>query len=90
MQPSALVIVCDRLCVLHPLLCPAVVLTIHQPRSSIYKMFDQLMLLSEGRVMYFGAASAATAYFAQCGFECPAQVRLALPEHAACGWLLPA
>jgi ABC-type multidrug transport system ATPase subunit/ABC-type multidrug transport system permease subunit len=50
-----------------------VVLTIHQPRSSIYKMFDQLMLLSEGRVMYFGAASQATAYFAQCGFECPAQ-----------------
>jgi len=37
-------------------------------------MFDQLMLLSEGQVMYFGSAAQATAYFAECGFDCPAQV----------------
>lgn len=34
----------------------AVVCTIHQPRSSIYALFDQLLLLSQGRIMYYGAA----------------------------------
>ncbi len=31
--------------------------TIHQPRSSIYGMFDLLLLLSEGKTMFFGAAA---------------------------------
>jgi len=30
---------------------------IHQPRSSIYAMFDKILLLSEGRLMFFGDAS---------------------------------
>lgn len=34
-----------------------VVCSIHQPRSSIYAMFDDLMLLSEGRCIYAGAFS---------------------------------
>ena len=36
-----------------------VVATVHQPRSSIFAMFDMLQLLSEGRTMYFGPASQA-------------------------------
>ena len=41
-----------RYCV-QPIECrPAIVLR----RSSIYAMFDLLMLLSEGRTMYFGPA----------------------------------
>lgn len=48
-----------------------VVTTIHQPRSSIYEMFDTLMLLSEGRMMYVGPADAAMQYFATRGFPCP-------------------
>lgn len=31
--------------------------TIHQPRSSIYKMFDLILLLSEGRTIFFGPAA---------------------------------
>ncbi|KAL4437525.1 hypothetical protein ABPG77_003506 [Micractinium sp. CCAP 211/92] len=50
-----------------------VVCTIHQPRSSIFQMFDELLLLSEGRTMYFGKASAAVEYFASVGFRCPEQ-----------------
>lgn len=33
--------------------------SIHQPRSSIYRMFDLLILLSEGNVLYNGIASPA-------------------------------
>jgi ABC-type multidrug transport system ATPase subunit/ABC-type multidrug transport system permease subunit len=41
----------------------AVVLTIHQPRSNIFKMFDKLLLLARGRIAYFGPAKDASAYF---------------------------
>ncbi|KAK9828718.1 hypothetical protein WJX72_001697 [[Myrmecia] bisecta] len=50
-----------------------VISTIHQPRSSIYSMFDLLYMLSEGKTMYFGPAAEATAYFARWGFVCPPQ-----------------
>ncbi len=33
-----------------------VILTIHQPRSSIFQMFDNIMLLSEGNPIYFGSS----------------------------------
>ena len=33
-----------------------VVASIHQPRSSIFAMFDDLVLLSEGEVVYCGEA----------------------------------
>lgn len=48
-----------------------IVTTIHQPRSSIFALFDQLCLLSEGRVMYFGPASDAVSYFAALNFHSP-------------------
>lgn len=49
----------------------SIVAVIHQPRSSIFEMFDSLLLLSEGRVLYFGLANEALAYFAAHGFLCP-------------------
>ena len=48
-----------------------VVTTIHQPRSSIVQLFDQLLLLSESRVMYFGPAKDAVAYFSSLSFRSP-------------------
>ena len=48
-----------------------VVSVIHQPRSSIYNMFDKLLLLSEGRTMYFGNAASAMGHFASMDFNCP-------------------
>jgi len=48
-----------------------VVCTIHQPRSSIYAMFAQLLLLSEGRLMYIGDAHEAVEYFTSLRFACP-------------------
>ena len=44
--------------------------TIHQPSSDICENFDNLILLSCGRLLYCGAWAAADAYFAAAGFEC--------------------
>ncbi|KAF9582690.1 ATP-binding cassette sub- G member 2 [Lunasporangiospora selenospora] len=48
-----------------------VILTVHQPRSDIYELFDDLLLLSQGKVVYFGKAQSAAAYFEGLGHECP-------------------
>ncbi|KAG0053618.1 hypothetical protein BGZ83_000759 [Gryganskiella cystojenkinii] len=48
-----------------------VILTVHQPRSDIYELFDDLLLLSQGKVVYFGKSNAAAAYFEALGHECP-------------------
>ncbi|KAH8085003.1 ATPase [Aureococcus anophagefferens] len=48
------------------------VCTIHQPSTAIYlAFFDGVMLLSEGRVAYRGAAAAAVDYFASRGRKMP-------------------
>mmetsp|Transcript_1517 Transcript_1517/g.4382 ORF Transcript_1517/g.4382 Transcript_1517/m.4382 type:complete len:422 (+) Transcript_1517:619-1884(+) len=47
-------------------------MTIHQPRSSIFQMFDLIMLLSEGNLIYFGGAhEEAVRHFQSLGFEMP-------------------
>lgn len=49
-----------------------VVLTIHQPSSEIYRLFDKLLLLSYGEVAYFGPAGReAVRFFADAGLPCP-------------------
>lgn len=46
---------------------------LHYPthRSSIFDMFDQLLLLSEGRTVYLGPASGASEYFLSQGHPTP-------------------
>jgi ABC-type multidrug transport system ATPase subunit/ABC-type multidrug transport system permease subunit len=44
-----------------------IILTIHQPSSAMFELFDKLMLLSEGEVVYFGETSRAESYFASIG-----------------------
>ena len=69
--------------------------TIHQPSSDICENFDNLILLSCGRMLYCGAWSAADAYFAAAGFECaicPMDLLLADTMHwlqAQRNWLAP-
>jgi len=48
-----------------------VVCTIHQPSSDIYALFDDLMLLLDGRVVYAGPAGDAVTHFGNSGFVCP-------------------
>lgn len=46
-----------------------VVTTIHQPSSRLFHMFDKLILLSEGHLIYSGKAAAAMDYFSYIGFS---------------------
>lgn len=45
----------------------SIVAVVHQPRSSIFVMLDELLLLSEGRMIYSGAAKDADIYFQRQG-----------------------
>merc|ERR1712072_1135968 len=48
-----------------------IVTTIHQPSSRIYQMLDKLLLMGQGHLLYYGAASQATDYFATIGYTMP-------------------
>ncbi|XP_065177520.1 ATP-binding cassette sub-family G member 5-like [Sycon ciliatum] len=49
-----------------------VVLTIHQPRSDMFHVFDQIMILSRGDTTYCGPANQLVDYFTALGYPCPA------------------
>jgi ATP-binding cassette subfamily G (WHITE) protein 2 len=63
--------------------------TIHQPRASLLAVFDTLLLLAEGRVMYFGPTGLRSVsdgagvleYFKAAGYSCP-------PMENPADWLL--
>uniref|UniRef100_A0A672L1E6 ATP-binding cassette sub-family G member 2-like n=1 Tax=Sinocyclocheilus grahami TaxID=75366 RepID=A0A672L1E6_SINGR len=46
-----------------------IILSIHQPRYSIYRLFDSLTLLVGGRMVYHGLAQDALDYFSQIGMK---------------------
>eukprot|EP00468_Gymnochlora_sp_CCMP2014_P008818 CAMPEP_0167757892 /NCGR_PEP_ID=MMETSP0110_2-20121227/10173_1 /TAXON_ID=629695 /ORGANISM="Gymnochlora sp., Strain CCMP2014" /LENGTH=386 /DNA_ID=CAMNT_0007644123 /DNA_START=8 /DNA_END=1165 /DNA_ORIENTATION=- len=48
-----------------------VVTTIHQPSSSVFAQFDQLLVLAEGHTFYYGNAENVVKAFETRGFECP-------------------
>ncbi|SMQ45717.1 unnamed protein product [Zymoseptoria tritici ST99CH_3D7] len=48
-----------------------VVFTIHQPRSNIVALFDQLILLAQGRTVYSGPFKDCQDYFDGIGYSCP-------------------
>ncbi|KAF1913746.1 hypothetical protein BDU57DRAFT_520742 [Ampelomyces quisqualis] len=48
-----------------------VVVTIHQPRSNIVALFDQLVLLAKGMTVYSGPFEHCQPYFDNVGYTCP-------------------
>ncbi|CAH9107832.1 unnamed protein product [Cuscuta europaea] len=46
-----------------------VVMTIHQPSSRLFYMFDKVLLLCEGSPLYFGRGSEVMNYFSSIGFS---------------------
>ncbi|XP_052354147.1 broad substrate specificity ATP-binding cassette transporter ABCG2-like [Oncorhynchus keta] len=47
-----------------------IILSIHQPRYSIFRLFDSLTLLVSGKQVYHGAAQSALDYFSNIGYTC--------------------
>lgn len=49
-----------------------IVFSIHQPRYSIFKLFNSLTLLSQGSVVYHGRCEEALGFFERTGYVCEA------------------
>ncbi|CAO3625872.1 unnamed protein product [Mucor fragilis] len=47
--------------------------TLYQASDSIFELFDKVMVLDEGRCIYFGPTSEAKTYFTDMGFYCPSR-----------------
>ncbi|EJK47315.1 hypothetical protein THAOC_33977 [Thalassiosira oceanica] len=56
-----------------------VIAVIHQPSQHTFQLFDDLLLLSEGKMMYYGEVSNVRNYMAEIGYEAEAEVGTA--EH---------
>ena len=52
---------------------------IHQPSQSVFRKFDDLLLISEGKQMYFGQVQNVRSYMEQMGY--PAQEGIGTAEH---------
>lgn len=48
-----------------------VILTIHQPSSELFGLFDKLVFMAEGRTAFFGTPEEAKSFFSSAGFNCP-------------------
>ena len=69
-----------------------VIATIHSPNSKSFALFDHLILMQNGNIIYHGLAKNSTGHFAELGYECsrfsnPADYfmkmlqHIELPEH---------
>ncbi|KAJ6645413.1 Protein white [Pseudolycoriella hygida] len=48
-----------------------IILTIHQPSSELFALFDKLLLMAEGRIAFLGTPSEASNFFSQLSTPCP-------------------
>ncbi|KAJ2806959.1 hypothetical protein H4R21_000663 [Coemansia helicoidea] len=49
----------------------ASIMTVHQPNANMLACFDRVLLLSQGRLVFFGPAADAIDYFESRGYPCP-------------------
>jgi ABC-type multidrug transport system ATPase subunit len=47
-----------------------IVMVIHQPSSQVFESFDKLMLMADGRMVYFGERADMIDYLSNQGFKC--------------------
>lgn len=48
-----------------------VIATIHQPSSDILRLFDDMIILNHGKIIYIGEVSNLVNYFSSIGYQCP-------------------
>ena len=49
----------------------AMLITIHQPKHDLLRLFDSIILLAEGSIIFSGSVDEALQHFSNLGFECP-------------------
>ncbi|KAJ6666954.1 hypothetical protein lerEdw1_018956 [Lerista edwardsae] len=48
-----------------------VIITIHQPRSELFQVFDKICIMSFGELIFCGGPSDMITFFSDCGYTCP-------------------
>jgi len=51
-----------------------IICSVHQPRALIFALFDRIVLLSKGRVVYSGPRAEVATFFHAHGYDCPADL----------------
>ncbi|XP_062492968.1 ATP-binding cassette sub-family G member 5 isoform X2 [Pezoporus occidentalis] len=50
-----------------------VIITIHQPRSELFSLFDKIAIMSFGEMVFCGNPMEMITFFSDCGYSCPEQ-----------------
>ncbi|XP_009557791.2 ATP-binding cassette sub-family G member 5 [Cuculus canorus] len=50
-----------------------VIITIHQPRSELFRLFDKIAIMSFGEMVFCGNPMEMITFFSECGYSCPEQ-----------------
>ncbi|NXS12055.1 ABCG5 protein, partial [Neodrepanis coruscans] len=50
-----------------------VILTIHQPRSELFRLFDKIAIMTFGEMVFCGNPMEMITFFSDCGYSCPEQ-----------------
>ena len=48
-----------------------ILVSLLQPAPETYELFDEIILMAEGRIVYHGSKSCIMSFFESCGFKCP-------------------
>ncbi|RGB42727.1 P-loop containing nucleoside triphosphate hydrolase protein [Rhizophagus diaphanus] len=54
-----------------------IIMVVHQPSSQVFEIFDKLMVMADGRMVYFGERAGVVDYLADQGYKCPPNFNLA-------------
>lgn len=63
------------------------VATIHQPSSQMFELFDKLLLMTDGRIVYQGLPSEVAGYFQGQGFRI--QEGYSIPDYCRVYFMFP-
>lgn len=47
------------------------IISLHQPPPETFNLFDDIILMSEGKIIYHGPRDHILDFFEECGFRCP-------------------
>ena len=53
------------------------VISLLQPTPEVFDLFDDLILMAEGKIIYHGPQNEALKFFEECGFICPKRKEVA-------------